>query len=398
MVWFSPYVTKIPPEMYPVMYMTSGLLVTNLLLAGLVDLPASVLRGMNLGYKRMGLGVGLTVMGGLLSLIAVSQGWGLVGLAAGKVAVALVTGVLFWRIAFQHLSWFGIERPTWSEVQQFLTQSGWFLAWALIDKLLFTCDIVLLAYPSSASAVTTFTVTGYAIQMLAGLTTMGVGATSPGLGGLVGQKQLPKVATLRQEILLYSWLFTTVCGAMILLWNRSFVHLWVGNEHYAGGLTNFLLVLLAIQLIFIRNEAGILDLTLDLRKKVMLGTAAAVLSLGLAFVLTSKFGMIGLCLGLLGGRLVLTISYPLLVNAFLQHSTETQPISWWRPLLVTMVLFAFSAHVGQDLVVKEWTSWGAAAGTSFLLLMACCVTLGLSPKQKQQLFTRVKTVQLLPSV
>ncbi len=50
---------------------------------------------------------------------------------------------------------------------------------------------------------------------------------------------------------------------MVLLWNRSFVHLWVGNEHYAGELTNFLLVLLAIQLIFIRNEAGILDLTLD---------------------------------------------------------------------------------------------------------------------------------------
>ncbi len=69
--------------------MTSGLLVTNLLIAGLVELPASALRGMNLGYRRMGLGVGLTVMGGLLSALVVARGWGLVGLAASKIAVCV---------------------------------------------------------------------------------------------------------------------------------------------------------------------------------------------------------------------------------------------------------------------------------------------------------------------
>ncbi len=113
-----------------------------------------------------------------------------------------------------------------------------------------------------------------------------------------------------------------------------------------------------------------------------LGTVAAVLSLGLALVLTPKFGMIGLCLGLLVGRLVLTISYPLLVNAFLQHSTEAQPISWWRPLLVTMALFAFSAHVGQETRRKRVDLMGGCGWDKLSLINGLLRDAGTLPKTK----------------
>ena len=48
-VWVSPYMTKVGPEMYTTVRITCALLVANFLLIQLVSLPESVLRGMNLG-------------------------------------------------------------------------------------------------------------------------------------------------------------------------------------------------------------------------------------------------------------------------------------------------------------------------------------------------------------
>ena len=62
LVWVAPIVTKVPEEMYWIIRLTFGLLVIEFLVTNLAALPESVLRGMNLGYKRMGLQAGLSVV------------------------------------------------------------------------------------------------------------------------------------------------------------------------------------------------------------------------------------------------------------------------------------------------------------------------------------------------
>src|SRR2546425_5595549 len=52
-------------------------LLLSLLLGGLASVPESVLRGMNLGYKRMGFQAGLNLVGGVLTAGAVYAGLGL---------------------------------------------------------------------------------------------------------------------------------------------------------------------------------------------------------------------------------------------------------------------------------------------------------------------------------
>src|SRR5438034_5789027 len=66
LVWFAPTITAVAPALVPVVRLTCALLTVSLLFGNLASLPESVLRGMNLGYKRMGLQAGLAGRGGAL--------------------------------------------------------------------------------------------------------------------------------------------------------------------------------------------------------------------------------------------------------------------------------------------------------------------------------------------
>src|SRR5260370_35501084 len=71
LVWLSPLVTKVPPALHTTVRLASAALLVSLLIGGLSSVPESVLRGMNLGYKRMGFQAALNVIGGGLTPAAV---------------------------------------------------------------------------------------------------------------------------------------------------------------------------------------------------------------------------------------------------------------------------------------------------------------------------------------
>src|SRR5215213_129726 len=96
LVWVAPIITKVPEGMYWIIRLTFGLLVLEFLVTNLAALPESVLRGMNLGYKRMGLQASLSVVWGVLMVVAVYAGSGLVGLAGAQVVLGALTGALYW--------------------------------------------------------------------------------------------------------------------------------------------------------------------------------------------------------------------------------------------------------------------------------------------------------------
>ena len=69
-------------------------------------------------------------------------------------------------------------------------------------------------------------------------------------------------------------------GVAILMWNESFVALWVGEQYFAGGTELLLLMISLLQLALIRSDAFIIDLTLKVRAKTLTGLASSVIALG----------------------------------------------------------------------------------------------------------------------
>jgi hypothetical protein len=90
---------------------------------------------------------------------------------------------------------------------------------------------------------------------------------------------------------------TIVAGASVVLWVESFLRLWVGERYYPGAPAMLMIMLMVLQFALIRTDANIIDLTLNLRRKVLLGTVSAALSVGRGSSSRSDMGIVGLASG-----------------------------------------------------------------------------------------------------
>lgn len=401
LVWFAPiWVKDVPVAQFGLVRLVTAILVVQMITNTLAFLPQSVLEGENLGYKRIGLSALLVVVGGGLTILALYLNTGLVGVAAANLITTIMTGLLYLLVVRSYVTWFGLATPSRGAVRQFFGLSGWFLVWRIVMQLMRASDLAILGIFVSAESVTTYALTKYAPETLISFVAIIVFGITPGLGGIIGAGDLRKARQIRSEIMLLTWLITTTIGATILLWNQTFIELWIGAEHYAGAVPNFLILVLITQFVLIRNDANIIDLTLDLSHKVLLGLCSTLLSVGLASVLVSKFqaGIPGLLVGLIAGRLILSLAYPMIIGRFLGTTLYAQLRAVMRPMLVTIGLFL--AMVRLDTFLNHNITLAAPTWFGFVfsvtLTGVCAVFfvyyLGLSGEQQKRLGQRVRAV------
>jgi O-antigen/teichoic acid export membrane protein len=388
LIWLTPSVTKVPPEFHSTVRIACALMMGAVLLVGLGTLPESVLRGMNLGYKRMGLQAGLSVVGGALMAAAVYAGAGLIGVAAAGLLVAALTGLCFLALVYRQVPWFGADRPRRTEVGSLLGMSLWITLGDVVSKLL-ASDVLVLGMVLSASAVTTYVLTGYAARLALNLHSLSAEAVMPGVAGVIGGQSFERAALLRRELLGVTVIFVSAVGSTILLWNRSFVDLWVGAENYAGAWTNLLIVLIAVQSAFIRCDAYLIDAALQPGRRVRVGIVAGVVALALSLGFTHLAGMVGLCLGILVGRSIQTIGYPLLVRDCLRQSPDLSMLWLARPLTVMSLLFIGSTHLGQQVLVQHWLTWLVAVVATLILAFTVALVLGLPASLRTAVTERI---------
>ncbi len=376
LIWLTPSVTKVPAEFHSTVRVACALMMGAVLLAGLGTLPESVLRGMNLGYKRMGLQAGLSLVGGALMAAAVYAGGGLVGVAAAGLVLAALTGLCFMALVRRHVPWFGAEQPRRTEVGSLLGMSLWITLGDVVSKLL-ASDVLVLGMVLSASAVTTYVLTGYAARLALNLHSLSAEGVMPGIAGVIGTQSFERAALLRRELLALTAIFVSAVGATVLLWNRSFIQLWVGPENYAGAWANLLIVLIAVQSAFIRCDAYLIDAALQPGRRVRVGIVAGLVTLALSLAFTHLAGLVGLCLGILSGRAIQSIGYPLLVRGCLRHSPGLSMIWLLRPLAVMGALFTVAAYLGQQVLIHHWLAWLVAVVATLVLTFGIALGLGL---------------------
>lgn len=399
LTWGAPFWLNAPAEAFLSIRLATALLAVNVVMISLVELPRGVLSGENLGYKRMGLSALLVFVGGGFTVLALHLNAGLVGVATATLTTTLLTGALFLQVVRTYVPWFGIARPLPEAVRQFLGLSWWFLLWNLVMRLMRASDVVILGIFGSAELVTSYSLTKYAPETIISFVAIVVFGITPGLGGIIGSGNLEKAIRVRNEIMLFTWLLVTATGSTILLWNRSFVQLWVGTDYYAGPIPTLLIVIITTQFVIIRNDANVIDLTLNLRHKVLIGLLSTALSVLGAAILVGRFnlGIIGLSLSFIAGRSILSLGYPWLVGRFLGTSLSIQLKSVLRPTIVTVVLFVLMSSAVGYLTVSSWpglvfSSGATLIGVSFLTFYA-----GLSGEQRKHIWHRIRRIMQLDS-
>lgn len=392
--WFAPNWLDTPDEYYFIVRIAAALLVANMMIISIADIPRAILTGENLHYKSIAINTMLVFVGGGLTALALYLDSGLIGVAAATLATTLLTGILFLKIVKTYVPWLGISKPPFQAVRKFIMLSGWFLAWNLVMKLMQASDVVILGFFGSAELVTSYTLTKYVPQTLVSFIAILVLSITPGLGGIIGSGNLQKAARVRNEIMVFTWLIVTVFGSTILLWNKSFLYLWVGKEFYAGSVPTLLIIMVVTQFALIRTDANIIDLTLKLKHKVLLGLSSTVLSIIIAVIAISQFnaGISGLCISFICGRAVLSIGYPWLIRRFLNLSISSQLKPILRISFICILLWALTFNLGDVIVLNSWLGFIPAVGLTLGLTITLAFYVGIRLDQRKLLIERIRNV------
>ena len=392
--WFAPRLTGLPAAQHGTVRLTCLLLIASFLAASLASVPESVLRGMNLGYRRMGVQASLNVAGGGLAAFAVWAGLGLTGLATAQILRGCLTGLCFLVLTRRVVPWFGAAWPRREEVRALFGMSVWLSAGELVSKLLLASDVLVLGAVVSPAAVTSYVLTGYAARTALGLHFFAAGSAMAGMGGVLGQRQLARAAQARREMLTLTWLMATSVGVTILLWNRSFLTLWVGHQHYAGAGIDLLIVLVMVQTALIRTDAYIIDAALQPRQRVIMAALAAAVVLGLTTVLSRPFGVTGVCIGMLLGRAVQSLGYPALVRRHLGVPARTPPGAGAALRLAAWsgAAFAVASAAGRHVTVSGWAAWAVLVALTFAAATLLALATGPTAEVRRGLLARLRAM------
>ena len=394
LAWVAPLLLGLPERLHLTVRVAAALLVVDLIVTNLLAIPRSVLEGENLGYKRMGLSTLIVLLGGALTVVVAVLGGGLIGVAACVLATTSLTGLLFLRVTRRNVHWFGMARPRLRAVRSFLTLSGWFLAWNLVIQIMRGSDVVLLGIATAPEEVTVYALSRYVPEAIFSVVAIVIAGIMPGLGGVMGAGQTRRAADVRSESMTVTWLLATAAGAAYLLIQESFLGLWVGPEYYPGDTAAVLIVLMILQFALIRNDASIIDLTLELRGKVLLGLLSAGASIGLAilFITAWDSGITGLALGFIAGRSIVSVAYPWFVCRSLDLSPLGDLKAAVRPACVSAILFAGALALAQVAEVHSWFLLLPLAACSLAVSAAASLFLGLSAHQRRRVSRRARQV------
>ncbi|MGZ4147995.1 MAG: lipopolysaccharide biosynthesis protein [Actinomycetota bacterium] len=391
--WFAPVWLHVAASDFTMIRLAAAILISDIIVSGLANMPWAVLVGENLGYKRMGLTASIELVAGALIVVAAVLGSSLVGVSVATISTTILSGLLFFWLAKIYVPWFGIARPNIPEVRRFLGLSWWFLVWNFVTKMTVGADVVVLGIAASSPLVTSYTLTRFIpLTITAGVTSVIYGM-APGLGGLIGAGETVRAARVRNETMSTGWLMATVAGAGVLLWERSFLGLWVGAKYYPGLAATVWIVLMVLQYTVIRVDSNIIDLTLNIRRKTLLGLLSAGLSVAFAWILVKEgLGISGVAIGFILGRSVQMVAYPLMIGRILEIPTTTQLRGLARGGSASAALFVAAALLSGHVFVHSWIKLILGAGVSGVVLLAIAFVTGLSPTQRRSLWTRARRV------
>lgn len=362
----------------------------NIVLIMIFSILEAILRGVNKGYKRIGVLASILILGGVLNVFVVYLGYGIVGVASVQIAVSLLTLLTYLHVVRRHVSWAGVSKPGADDVSRMFGKAKWFTIWAFINIGIYAGDVILLGYFASSEVVSGYVLTFYAANIITVAILTAVSSVLPGLGGLVGKGELQRAANLRRESLLISWILSTIICSVLLVLNGSFIGLWVGEDAYLGDTASGLIVLSAFQLVFIRHDAFMLNMMLDIKSKVFYGSISLGLTVLLAFILVPDYGVVGLSVALLLGRLLLSVVYPYLIRRFLSD-TGGQTLGA-KKYAVTLLLFLLCYYGGTALAIGTW--WQLLAwATVIVILVTAVLLLGLNKYDRIMLGHRLTMVQ-----
>ena len=349
----------------------SGYIYTiNIFILSLTALADGLFRGMNIGYKRMGLMAFFILVTGLFCYIAVKKEGGLIGLSIAQLLGSLLYLSVFLLVIKKHLPWVNILKPEKKSVIIFSKKSFWFSIWGFLSAIIFLGEVIFLSFFSTANIVASYSISAFIIQTVIVFVAVAIGAIMPGFGQLIEKKEFKKASEIDLQARNLLGILAFSGMSVILLLNEGFVSLWVGIDRHVNDFDLLLMILSAIQVMYMRYYAVIINLNIDIKKKVEFGLISVFIISILSFILVPKYGIAGICVSMIIGRLPLYFS--MVAFAYRNIITIKKPSNVrFLNLIVRFIQIALCFYMSELIGINSYFElFFYIICTSFILITA----------------------------
>ncbi len=368
------------------------LLGINLIITPLLNISESILVGTNRGYISNYIRIFGLITIFILSYMVVCFDLELIYLASIIVTITVIRGIIYLIVAKKNVSWFGIKVPKISELKSFFKFSSWKLLWSFVARFLMASEVILLSVLVNPSTVSSYIFSAYLIVTAISTSAIVTSSFNPGIGQMYGAKDYNSCRYVIENLREIIFAFAIFVGSLILILNHTFINLWAGEELFIGSYNNLLIVLLMIELLLIRNESFIIDVSLNIRKKVIFGLISTALSLIFAIVgylyIDNSISIIFIAIFL--GRLPLLFIFPLMVNSIMR--IENLSIFPIKTVIFAFIIIYLSYTIGINQTINSWLLLILITLFESFILMIIIYKLLLNRKNQTIILEKIKKI------
>jgi O-antigen/teichoic acid export membrane protein len=369
--------------------------VVRVALDKVLGLPWSILAGMNLDYKSMGLNAVTLLLGGVISVVAIKAGWGLPGVACAAVVGMLISGGVRFIVVKRNVPWFGVARPTRKELSGFGKSSGWFFLSGIADALLNVSDLLIIGAVLGPAASAVYATTGAVLRMSSAPIASLLFSASSGIGELCGRNEWDRVISVRGEMYMFSIVLMTIIGAGVVCLNEAFLVHWVGDGFYGGDTVNLLLVLVAGIRALVATDSVLIDSLLVFKEKGMAMMVCGLYSAAAGAGLTYLYGGAGMAMAVLTSQLFLLIYFQKLIRAKQPEGKSIFGPAFSRLLMVSVILLTLAYTMRGLFTASSWIGFGLSGCAVLVITVGALWLLGMNSDFKKVISSRF--IRFLPA-
>lgn len=362
-IYFLPtFINDIPDDYISIVRITGFILGLNIILTPILSIPDSILVGTNNIYRLTNIQTLTTVLMNILFVLSSYLEYGILGLGIVSTFILLVNGLLIFLVCKKTIPWFGINKSNKEDVNVFFKYSFWVFIWVFIERLFLSTEIFLIGYLLNPSEVTKYSFSSYIVQLGIPIALLTGSAFIPTIGKFLGQQDFDNSKLMIKKVKKLLKILSLIFGIGIVLFNKLFITLWVGEQYYLGDFNNLLMVIIMIQLLLFRNDSQIQDQTLNIKNKVLVGFLGTMLVFILS-IFSYKFypSVSSIFISIILGRILISILFRRQVNNFFKLKVEFKDEIFIFMIIISIYIistYIFKKNIYLDLGL-------------FILLMGC---------------------------
>ncbi len=386
-IWYVPYLTKVSGDYFLLVRLITFIVVFNFVINKFCSFFDSILKGMNMAYKRIGLRAFVTALSGGLVYAALALGYGIYGLATAYVISSLILLASLFYILKTNFTWFSLAGPSRKGIISYFKLTGYFVLSSSLKTISGNSELIILGYFTSLSVVTAYTFTKYLCTMVRSVVDTFIQAVKPSFSGYIGTGNFEAAANIRRNVLNVMMMVTVPLACIVIVFNYSFLKVWVDSAYYLGDTENLLIALTIFLKIIVYNEEGYIKASLDLKKLVVLNALSTAVFVVLSVILVRPFAVTGLCISILASDLVLLIIYPSVLSRFYGKSFSPNIAVLLKFSITAGLLFFLSFKLSADFNFFEMLSLGAL---TFIVLSTFIFRFLLTKKDRAEIVGLIK--------